>query len=51
MQVNSVHADRVGGNLAALLDPVTNIKVAYEIYSEQGWCPWTTARPLGLCNK
>ena len=49
-QINSVHLDRVNGNAEALFDPKTNIKVAYEIFSEQGWCPWTTARKLGLCN-
>lgn len=40
MQINCVHIAKVGGNLAALKDPATNIKVAYQIYSAQGWNPW-----------
>lgn len=41
-QVNSVHAAEVGGNLAALYDPATNIRVAYTIYSGSGWRAWST---------
>lgn len=43
MQVNSIHADMVGGNLEALRDPATNIKIAYSL-SKGGtdWTPWTT---------
>lgn len=39
-QINAVHAARVGGDLQALYDPATNIRVAYEIWSDQGWAPW-----------
>lgn len=49
-QINSIHIARVDGNLAALFDPATNVRVAYAIYSEQGWCPWSTSRAIGLCR-
>ncbi|MES2367815.1 MAG: transglycosylase SLT domain-containing protein [Pseudomonadota bacterium] len=43
MQVNSIHADMVGGNLASLYDPATNIKIAYSL-SKGGtdWTAWST---------
>lgn len=41
-QVNSIHADMVGGNLDALRDPATNIDTAYKIYSGSGWRAWST---------
>lgn len=43
MQINSIHADMVGGDLTKLLDPATNIRVAYSL-SRGGtdWTPWTT---------
>lgn len=43
MQVNSVHADMVGGNLASLYDPATNMRVAYSL-SRGGtdWTAWST---------
>lgn len=43
MQINSIHADMVGGNLEALRDPATNIKVAYSL-SKHGtdWSAWST---------
>jgi soluble lytic murein transglycosylase-like protein len=43
MQVNSIHADMVGGDLPALYDPATNIKIAYSL-SKGGtdWTPWST---------
>lgn len=43
MQINSVHADMVGGNLESLRDPATNIKIAYSL-SKGGtdWTPWST---------
>jgi soluble lytic murein transglycosylase-like protein len=47
-QINSVHASRVRGNLDSLYDPETNVRVAYAIWSEQGWSPWVTARKLGI---
>lgn len=42
MQINSIHADMVGGNLEALRDPATNIKIAYSL-SRQGtdWTAWS----------
>jgi len=42
MQVNSIHADMVGGNLERLRDPETNIKIAYSL-SKGGsdWTPWS----------
>lgn len=42
MQINCVHAAAVGGNLALLNDPATNIRVAYQVYSGAGWSAWTT---------
>jgi soluble lytic murein transglycosylase-like protein len=43
MQVNSIHADLVGGNLTALYDPATNIKIAYSLSrGGQDWTPWST---------
>lgn len=41
-QINSIHADRVNGDLSSLLDPETNVRVASEIYREQGFSPWVT---------
>ena len=49
-QINSVHRARVNGNLTALYNPETNVRVAYSIYSEQSWCPWVAARKIGYCN-
>jgi hypothetical protein len=49
-QVNSIHRNRVAGNLNALYDAQTNVQVAYAIYSEQGWCPWVAARKIGFCH-
>ena len=39
-QINCVHADLVGGNLALLHDPAINVRVAYAIYSGRGWLAW-----------
>lgn len=45
MQINSIHADKVNGDLNALLDPETNIRVAKQIRdSWQGWNAWTVFR-------
>ena len=42
MQVNSCHADKVGGNLELLKDLETNLRVSKEIRdSWQGWTAWT----------
>lgn len=42
MQINSIHADMVGGDLGLLLNPETNIKIAYSL-SKGGtdWTPWS----------
>lgn len=40
LQINQVHSVRVNGNLQALLDPETNIAIAYQLYQESGWQPW-----------
>ena len=34
------HAARVNYNRESLFDPVTNIRVAHEIWLSQGWRPW-----------
>lgn len=41
MQINSIHADMVGGDLEQLRDPATNVKIAYAL-SKGGadWTPW-----------
>jgi len=38
-QINSVHMKK-GYSEADLKDCMTNIKLAYEIFSRQGWNPW-----------
>jgi len=49
MQINSIHTKKVGGNLNSLLDPETNIRVASEIYKQQGnWSAWVVARKLNI---
>jgi len=40
-QINSIHADKVGGNLELLKDPEINIKVAKQIRDGSGWTAWT----------
>jgi hypothetical protein len=45
-QVNVIHKGRVNATtteLAAilLLDPETNVRVAYAIWADQGWGPWS----------
>ncbi len=37
---------RVGGNCSALLDLETNLRVAKQIFNEQGWNPWYTKKFL-----
>lgn len=41
MQINCIHSDLVGGDLSKLNDPATNIRIAYSLYRERGWLPWT----------
>lgn len=52
LQINSDHAALVGGQLGELYDPVTNVRVAAEVWRQAGgsWCPWSTAPKLGLCK-
>lgn len=56
LQINRVHASKVGGDLNALYDPETNIRVAAQIYSGRGWnawyavCPSSGSNPYGLCG-
>ena len=33
----------------ALEDPQICAYFAYQIWKSQGWCPWSTAKALGLC--
>jgi soluble lytic murein transglycosylase-like protein len=41
LQINAVHAARVGGNLEALYDPETNIRVGRDIWRDNaGFGPW-----------
>lgn len=42
MQINSIHADMVAGDLERLRDPATNIKIAYSLSKGgQDWTPWS----------
>lgn len=41
-QVNSIHADMVGGDLTSLYNPEVNVQIAYRIYSGNGWHAWST---------
>ena len=42
MQINSIHADMVDGNLERLRDPQVNIKVAYSISrAVTDWTAWS----------
>jgi hypothetical protein len=43
-QINTVHLQRPGVNLRALLDCRANIDFAYQLYTERGFQPWTTYR-------
>lgn len=42
--INEVHAARVAGDLTRLLIAEVNVRVAFEIWSEQGWEPWKWSR-------
>jgi hypothetical protein len=40
-QINSIHAWRVGGKVASLFEPETNVRVAYDVWRDNaGWGPW-----------
>ena len=43
-QINEVHIGRVGGDLTRLLIAEVNVRVAYEIWSAEGWVPWRSSR-------
>jgi len=44
-QVNfRYHGWRVGGVAERLLDVETNVRVAHDIWAEQGWVPWRWSR-------
>ena len=45
-QINSIHKARVDGDINKLLDGEINVRVASEIYAEQGWSPWTCNRKV-----
>lgn len=40
MQINAVHADMVNGDLNALYEPETNVRVAYQIFTGRNWNAW-----------
>lgn len=53
MQINTVHLGEYGWSNANFGDIDTaafNVQVALQIYNQQGWCPWSTAYPLGYCQ-
>lgn len=47
MQINSIHADMVGGDLESLRNPEVNMRVAYSLYQgamrrdQPGFQPWS----------
>jgi membrane-bound lytic murein transglycosylase MltF len=47
-QINQCHRAKVGGNLNALFDPETNVRVAYQIYGGVSWRPWVCSHKVGL---
>lgn len=51
-QVNSIHSDRVNGDLDSLLDPETNIRISAEIFHDNGdsFSPWTCSKKVHLDN-
>ena len=45
MQINAIHRRRVGGDLSQLYVPEVNVRVAHELWREQGWNPWRACGP------
>jgi hypothetical protein len=45
-QINKVHFWRASRQ--GLLKPEVNVRIAYKIWSEQGWYPWTCAKKLKI---
>ena len=41
-QIACMHAETYGYTLDDLYKPEVNIEIAYKLWSEQGWSPWTT---------
>jgi hypothetical protein len=46
-QINTVHLKRPGLNLRDLLDCKANIDFAYQLYTENGFAPWSAYRNGG----
>jgi len=47
LQVGCVHESKAKGE--SLLDPKTNVQVAYQVYLSQGYCAWkNSANKIGL---
>lgn len=47
MQINcTYHCSKVGGNVNALYDPETNVKLAADIYAGRGWTAWYAVRGI-----
>ena len=40
-QINWIHSAKVGGDLNKLYNPQINVAIAYQIYSDSGWTPWS----------
>lgn len=49
-QVNSIHASLVHGDLQSLFNPDVNVQTAAKVWAKSGWCAWTTAKKIGLCE-
>lgn len=45
-QIHGVHAGRVEGSLDRLFRAEVNVRVAHELWLDQGWEPWT-CKPRG----
>lgn len=46
MQINEVHLAKVNGNVNALYDPETNIRLASQIFAGRGWNAWYAVRGI-----
>lgn len=47
MQIGCLH----GVSREELYDPATNVRVAYELWKDQGFYPWTTYKKLVALNQ
>jgi hypothetical protein len=43
-QINSIHKARVKGDLSKLLNGQINVRIASELYNEQGFDPWYSSK-------